>query len=152
MPKRKVDESLSKTCLHHEGDTIQYYCKTHETVGCNSYMIIHHKPCLEICTLTDKAKDVELLPAYKDFCTRMETTKTNLEDQIKSARENIAICRSCREKALTEINKLQQNINIQFELQKQELAKEAEEKYKNEIRKLKQVEYSANDTKIFLII
>ncbi|XP_060585267.1 uncharacterized protein LOC132741170 [Ruditapes philippinarum] len=150
MPKRKVDESLSETCSHHEGEMIKYYCKTHGTVGCNSCMIIHHKPCLEICTLTDIAKDVELSPAYKDFCTRMETTKTNLEDQIKTARENIAICRSCRETALTEINQLQQKINIQFELQKQELAKEAEEKENNEARKLKQVEDSANDSKNFL--
>ncbi|XP_060607203.1 uncharacterized protein LOC132759456 [Ruditapes philippinarum] len=150
MPKRKVDESLSETCSHHEEEMIKYYCKTHGTVGCNSCMIIHHKPCLEICTLTDIAKDVELSPAYKDFCTRMETTKTNLEDQIKTARENIAICRSCRETALTEINKLQQKINIQFELQKQELAKEAEEKENNEVRKLKEVENSANDSKTVL--
>jgi hypothetical protein len=147
MPKRKVDESLSETCSYHEGEMIKYYCKIHETFGCNSCMIIHHKPCLEICTLTDIAKDVELSPAYKEFCTRMETTKTNLEDQIKTARENITISKSCRETALSEINKLQQKINIQFELQKQELAKEAQEKEKNEIRKLKQVENLANETK-----
>ncbi|XP_060607206.1 transcription intermediary factor 1-beta-like [Ruditapes philippinarum] len=150
MPKRKVDESLSETCSHHEGEMVKFYCKTHETVGCSCCMIIHHKPCLEICTLTDIAKDVVISPAYKEFCTRMETTKTNLEDQIKTARENIAVRISCRVRALFEIKKLQQKINMQFELQKQELAKEAEEKDKNEIRKLKQVEYSANDTKNIL--
>jgi hypothetical protein len=147
MPKRKIDESLSETCSHHEGETIKYYCKSHETIGCNSCMIIHHKPCPEICTLTYIAKDVELSPAYKEFCTRMETTKTNLEDQIKTARANIAISRSCRETALSEIKKLQQKINMQFELQKQELAKEAEEKEDTQARKLKEVEDSANDTK-----
>ncbi|XP_060576864.1 uncharacterized protein LOC132734166 [Ruditapes philippinarum] len=147
MPKRKIDESLSETCSHHEGETIKFYCKTHETDGCSSCMIIHHKPCLEICTLTDIAKDVELSSAYKEFCTRIKTAKTNLKDQIKAARENIAISRSCREMALSEIKKQQQKINMQFELQKQELAKEAEEKENNETKKLKEVEDAANNTK-----
>ncbi|XP_045194837.1 tripartite motif-containing protein 66-like [Mercenaria mercenaria] len=67
MPRKKVSEDLSEICKKHEGETIRYYCKNHDVVGCNSCMLLEHKPCQEICGLNEMAQDVETSQSVHRF-------------------------------------------------------------------------------------
>ena len=103
------EDILANICSLHEGEVIRYYCKTHEAVVCYSCMIIEHKPCQEICVLSDVARNVEQSTLYKQFCTRMETlnTCTNIEDQIQTAKENVKINGSCLQAAIFNMDEIQ---------------------------------------------
>ncbi|XP_045176044.2 uncharacterized protein LOC123536727 [Mercenaria mercenaria] len=147
MPKKKVTGSLSEVCQKHEGETMKFYCKTHEEVGCNSCMVIEHKPCPEICSLADIAKGVEKSYQYRSLCDKITVTKRELEDQIRVAHENIEISKSCRETAICSIDEFQQKMLEKLESLRNEITKEAEEKERKETIKIEQVVKVANKTK-----
>ncbi|XP_045176589.2 uncharacterized protein LOC123537093 [Mercenaria mercenaria] len=147
MPKKKVARSLSEVCQKHEGETMKFYCKTHEEVGCNSCMVIEHKPCQEICSLADIAKGVETSDQYRSLCDQISATKRELEDQIRVAHENIEISKSCRETAISSIDEFQEKMLEKLKSLRNEIMKEAEEKERKETIKIEQVVKAANKTK-----
>ncbi|XP_045194838.2 E3 ubiquitin-protein ligase TRIM33-like [Mercenaria mercenaria] len=139
MPRKKVSEDLSEICKKHEGEAIKYYCKNHNVVGCNSCMLLEHKPCQKICGLNEMAQDVETSQPYIELCNRLERIEESCEKQLANARANAEDSDLFYEKAVDKVEQLRKEMNAHFDLLHERIEKDAGKRRDINVAKMKRL-------------
>ncbi|XP_053389902.1 E3 ubiquitin-protein ligase TRIM33-like isoform X2 [Mercenaria mercenaria] len=106
---RKADENTEK-CKQHLDETIKYYCRKHDIVGCGDCMIREHGACKPEF-IEDLSKDFQVNKEFQTLVRKLEKmTSANKEIglAIEDNKKELGI--AC-ETALKEIKKFRTDIN-----------------------------------------
>ncbi|XP_045169344.2 transcription intermediary factor 1-alpha-like [Mercenaria mercenaria] len=107
---RKADENTKK-CKQHSDETIKYYCRKHDMVGCGDCMIREHGACKPEF-IEDLSKDFQENKEFQTLVRNLEKMTSANQDigkAIEHSKKELGIM--C-EMALKEISKFRTDINV----------------------------------------
>ncbi|XP_053389903.1 E3 ubiquitin-protein ligase TRIM71-like [Mercenaria mercenaria] len=110
MPLQDTDVSVEK-CKQHVNETIKYYCRKHEIVGCGDYMIQEQGGCKPEY-IKDVSKNFQEKEYFKTLIKKLDTMSSTNKESEKNIRDNQRKTRLMHEKALKEIRKFRKDINM----------------------------------------
>ncbi|XP_053403122.1 uncharacterized protein LOC128558254 [Mercenaria mercenaria] len=145
MPKRKVSVTLSENCINHQGETLNYYCETHDIVACTLCIFQEHRNCTDIYTVAEKADKIKDSTSYKELRMKLTEAGERIDKQIKEAK--IKISENSTEEAVSSIDKFQKELNEKIDSLRNQMVKESED-LRNGVRlKMNEVEETAKRAK-----
>ncbi|XP_045191700.2 uncharacterized protein LOC123548465 [Mercenaria mercenaria] len=103
--KEKVEK-----CKYHGGETIKFYCKKHETVGCGDCMVLGHSTCDPeyINALSTDFKENE---TFKCLLSKLAILADTVKESETFLHDDKASNELWHEKALEEIRKFRKDID-----------------------------------------
>ncbi|XP_053403123.1 tripartite motif-containing protein 29-like [Mercenaria mercenaria] len=147
MPKRKVSVTLSENCVNHQGETLNYYCETHDIVACTLCIFQEHRNCTDICTVVKKADKIKDSASYKELCMKLTEAGERIGKQIKEAKLKMKISENSTEEAVSSIDKFQKELNEKIDSLRNQMVKESEDLQNGVRLKMNEVEEKAKRAK-----
>ncbi|XP_045202407.2 probable E3 ubiquitin-protein ligase MID2 [Mercenaria mercenaria] len=147
MPKRKISRALSENCLKHKGERINYYCKSHDAVGCNLCIFQEHRNCTDICTVVEKAEEFKDSDSSREMFIKLTDTGEKLDKQMKVTKLHMQTSEKSWKEAMSSINNFQKELNEKIDSLKNQMIKESEHWQNTTRTKVNQIEVDVNRAK-----
>ncbi|XP_045215126.2 uncharacterized protein LOC123565323 [Mercenaria mercenaria] len=139
MPGKKASTSLSEDCAKHKGETIKFYCKGHQALGCHTCIATVHRTCISVQAITDFTKDIDKAPLYNEVKKELKEMEQLFKTQKKRIQGKDQLSRRCNATALTEVRQRRNIINKQFDKLEQNIEKESTKMLREDTLKMKQL-------------
>ncbi|KAL3892077.1 hypothetical protein ACJMK2_004314 [Sinanodonta woodiana] len=83
-----ADISTLQACQKHYSKRIKYFCEDHNTLCCNSCVILEHRKCERVCTIEDMLKLFDIDKKSQEIEVNMAKFKDHLNQIIRKVKSN----------------------------------------------------------------
>lgn len=97
-------------CKQHDGESIKYYCRKHEVVGCGDCMVNGHNAC-NSKYIKDLSDNFDQNQEYKTLMRKLKKLISERMDFETEIHKNKQINKSMHEKALKDIRQFRLDVN-----------------------------------------
>ncbi|XP_045169029.2 E3 ubiquitin-protein ligase TRIM33-like isoform X2 [Mercenaria mercenaria] len=97
-------------CKFHKNETIKYYCRKHDIVGCGDCMVLGHGACKPEF-VKDLVKDFQENGVFRRFVGKLENLTSAIAESEKKIQDDMRENKTMYEIALKEIIKFRADIN-----------------------------------------
>ncbi|XP_045198399.2 uncharacterized protein LOC123552725 [Mercenaria mercenaria] len=138
---QKVKQLCTVTCEKHTLETIKFFCKDHDTVGCGNCMVIDHKAC-HVDFIPDIAEDFANGKEYKDLLIKLEKLQIKITAMKETMENGKQATVEMYTVAVKEIKKFRKEIEVSLDHMEQIMLKECDRlKRENELVTRKRENY-----------
>lgn len=118
------EEDVEK-CKKHDNETIKFYCRAHDVIGCGDCMILEHTACKPEY-IKDLAKTFKTEEKFKELFAKVDQIDSMKMESEKRLKKNKKEMDLLKEKALKEIRQFRSEINNYFDKAEAEITSEVE--------------------------
>lgn len=98
------------SCKQHDGETVKFYCRTHEVVGCGDCMVLEHNACKSEF-IKDFSDNFQQNKEYQTLKGNIENLISEKKDSEKEIQDHQRDNKLMLEKALGDIRQFRLDIN-----------------------------------------
>ncbi|XP_060569257.1 uncharacterized protein LOC132727706 [Ruditapes philippinarum] len=113
------------TCDKHKLEIIKYFCKEHDTSGCENCMVIGHKTC-KVEFIPDIADEFTNGEEYKAILAKLEKLQAKVDSKIMATEKSKKACAEEFVFAIQEIKRFRKEIEDYLSKMEQSILKECE--------------------------
>ncbi|XP_045176315.2 uncharacterized protein LOC123536888 [Mercenaria mercenaria] len=128
---RKDSEECTEKCSVHKKEIIDFFCPTHESLGCNDCIILNHRTC-KIDYIPVKCADIGGSEEYRVIMEKLNEKMKDAEDIMKKAEVRDKEIDKCHAGIIKEILNFRKEINERLDQLQQKIQKDADKNKSND--------------------
>ncbi|KAH3822344.1 uncharacterized protein LOC127831632 [Dreissena polymorpha] len=140
-----INDMCTEQCSKHEHKIVEYYCKTHEELGCSVCMTTLHRSCADVDYVPDIAGDIKheteinhLIKALEELIDEARVHKSKVESHARTIDINGKI-------AVSKIQNMRKDVNAFFDKLEEKILTEVTEMQVDDVNKVEKLQETLED-------
>ncbi|KAL3891958.1 hypothetical protein ACJMK2_004200 [Sinanodonta woodiana] len=126
------DMSTIEACHRHNKKRIKFFCGDHETLCCNTCVILEHRKCERVITVDDMLKSFDVSKKSNEIKANMAMLENHLKQITGKIKENSDTIQKDKADILQQIHSLKARLIAKLQKLEDDVIAALESKYKSE--------------------
>ncbi|XP_045198973.2 uncharacterized protein LOC123553296 [Mercenaria mercenaria] len=124
-------------CSLHTTKTVEYFCRSCDTLGCNACITVNHRQCENVDHIPDIVKNLDTSEEFKEFSNNLEKKLEAVKKRKKKLVSSTCETDEMKKMAKEELKRQRHEINKFFDHLEAEMDRKIEDTDKNNKKTLK---------------